>query len=44
MNVLDDGDETALCRACRKGNVPVVQKLIEQGAQINGNDYLHIST
>ena len=41
VNVLDDGDETALCRACRKGNVTVVQKLIEHGAQINFNDYIH---
>ena len=38
VNALDDGDETALCRACRKGNVTVVQKLIEHGAEINSNE------
>ena len=41
MNALDDGDETALCRACKKGNVTVVQTLIRYGAQINFNDYIH---
>ena len=35
MNALDDGNETALYRACRMGNNRVVQLLIENGAQIN---------